>query len=504
MEKCKYHNVCELYADADPEAGLCILHSQNPNKDKYLFNTALEKHRMENGGDFRLIFFSEKADFSEATFPGDVVFSGATFSGDVDFSEAKFSGKAYFFMAKLSGKANFSQATFSEMGQFPRAEFSGDADFSEATFSGHAAFFMAEFSEMAIFSRVTFSEMATFRMAEFSGDGDFSGAKFSEMADFGEAMFSGKATFVMAEFSGNADFSRATFSGSTYFPGATFSGDADFSQSEFSGRRTYFPRATFLGRAMFLGRAILIDAYAKDKASPILKDKVIPIFSEVKNEVDFRGVNVSPTQELIFRDADFSKCLFGQTDLRKAEFTGVSWPKPGKRFQVYDEICPLRPSETRRWDHIERLYRELKRNHEDRRDYERAGDFHYGEKQMRRKSPETPFLLKCLLTLYWTVSGYGERYIRPLVCAFVLLVASTCGYLILGIAPNKAVTPLALTNPKDWLHVGLYSLQVMTLLRPMDLVPLTVAATGVKVFQSLLGPIIIGLFALAIRQRLKR
>ena len=123
---------------------------------------------------------------------------------------------------------------------------------------------------------------------------------------------------------------------------------------------------------------------------------------------------------------------------------------------------------------------------------------------MRRKNPDTPFLLKCLLTLYSTVSGYGERYIRPLLWAFGLLVASTFGYLILGITPNKASTPLALTNVKDWLHVGLYSLQVMTLLRPMDLVPLGIAATGVKVFQSLLGPIIIGLFALAVRQRLKR
>jgi hypothetical protein len=105
----------------------------------------------------------------------------------------------------------------------------------------------------------------------------------------------------------------------------------------------------------------------------------------------------------------------------------ILWPKRGKRFQVYDEILPLATNESGRWDHIERLYRELKQNHEDRRDYERAGDFHYGEKEMRRKNPDTPFLLKCLLTLYGAVSGYGERYIRPLVWAFVLLAVCTFG-----------------------------------------------------------------------------
>ena len=88
--------------------------------------------------------------------------------------------------------------------------------------------------------------------------------------------------------------------------------------------------------------------------------------------------------------------------------------------------------------------------------------------------------------------------------AAVLLVASAFGYLALGIAPSQAASPLTLTNVTDWLRVALYSLQIMTLLKPKDLTPIGLTATSVKVFQSLFGPIIFGLFALTVRQRLKR
>ena len=376
--------------------------------------------------------------------------------------------------------ANFSMATVFKRPDFSETTFYKEADFSGATFDKGADFSWAAFSKRADFSEATFDKGAKFIKTTFSEEAVFIEARFSKKkADFSAATFSKAAVFVWATFSKEADFFPATFSKEADFFAAMFSEEADFSS------------ATFLGRTTFIGRHLK-------------GEKADLIFSGIKNEVDFRNINLDPLQGLIFRDADLRKCLFEQTDLRKAEFTGVSWPKPGNRFQVYDEIRPLNENETRKWHHIERFYRELKQNYEDRRDYERAGDFHYGEKEIRRKNPDTPFLLKRLLTLYWTVSGYGERYIRPLLWAFGLLVTSTFGYLILGIAPDKNWIPLTLTNVEDWLHVGLYSLQVTTLLRPTDLVPLGIAAIGVKVVQSLLGPIIIGLFALAVRQRLKR
>ena len=65
----------------------------------------------------------------------------------------------------------------------------------------------------------------------------------------------------------------------------------------------------------------------------------------------------------------------------------MKWPEIGGRFRVYDEDVELSDGETRPWALIEQLYRQLKQNYEDRRDYERARDFHYGEEEMRRKNP---------------------------------------------------------------------------------------------------------------------
>ena len=55
---------------------------------------------------------------------------------------------------------------------------------------------------------------------------------------------------------------------------------------------------------------------------------------------------------------------------------------------------------------------------------------------MQRRNPATPRSLKVLLWLYWLVSGYGERFLRPLLCAIVLLIGASVGYVWWGLAPK--------------------------------------------------------------------
>ena len=62
--------------------------------------------------------------------------------------------------------------------------------------------------------------------------------------------------------------------------------------------------------------------------------------------------------------------------------------------------------------------------------------------------------------------------------------------------------PLQWTSGKGWGLTIDYGLRVITLLRPDDLVPIGYARY-VHTLQSLLGPLFLGLFALAVRQRLK-
>ena len=77
----------------------------------------------------------------------------------------------------------------------------------------------------------------------------------------------------------------------------------------------------------------------------------------------------------------------------------------------------------------------------------------------------------------------------------------TTGLFVLRVTPDRP-SPLTITEGSDWLSAMNYSLRVMTLLRPDDLVPAGVGK-GVYTLQSLLGPLFLGLFGLAVRQRLK-
>src|SRR5208283_3362848 len=213
--------------------------------------------------------------------------------------------------------------------------------------------------------------------AKFQGRANFTFGSFNNRAVFSGSEFADEADFSGVQFTKEADFSDATFAGAAHFQGIRFSGTA------------YFRGASFLGRTLFSPRK-------EDRGSA-------HIFSGV--EVDFRNVIIEPLDRLIFRDADLQKCRFQGTDLRKAEFAGVTWPKIiskkwpkiirktwpkiGSRDGVYDEIVPLAEGKKRAWSHIEQLYRQLKQNYEDRKDYERASDFHYGEKEMRRSNPDT-------------------------------------------------------------------------------------------------------------------
>ncbi len=473
MPRCEHYEICGL--DANPGEDLCILHSQHHNKDRSAFYEALAAHREKNGHNFQ-----------HFAFPGDADFRGATFTE----------------------WASFFYAEFTEGCDFSRATFSAGADFSHATFAGSAKFCDVTFGRGAKFSHATFYEgtFVDFGAASFAEWADFSNAKFGEkvvnstdgrgieeVAIAAATVDTGGANFGDATFDEEAYFQRATFNDESGFGGARFNEGADFSGTSFN-KAVEFSRARFLGRTRFLSRQE--------------KGRDIPIFCGTL--VSFREVDMA-SDAVVFQDADLQKCLFLGTDLRKPEFAVVKWPeiipkrwaKIWRRLGVYDEVWAEQKNDDGSIPHIEQTYRQLKQNHEDRRDYERAGDFHYGEKEMRRKNSRGG--LWFFLTLYWLVSGYGERYGRPLVCAVVLLAICAVGYVLLGLAPAGKDASLTLTwkSGWDWLRSALYSFRVMTLLKPMDLEPIRYAKL-VHAFESLVGPLLLGLFALALRQRLKR
>jgi len=443
MGNCRHFGICGLSDDANPKEGLCILHLRGPHKDEKVFREALDAHRKERGNNFEYIVFPEKISFGQITFSDPANFFGATFGAG----------------------ANFRGATFSQ-----------GADFQHATFIGGVDFSGAKFIKEAILLDVTFSEEA-----------DFMGATFTKGADFFGARFTKGAFFWAATFSGGANFGKVTFAEG-----------ADFKDASFDSGEVIFEDSTFRGRTLFTSR--------KDE------NKTNKVFSGAE-KVNFKSVIIDPPGALTFIEADLKKCLFLNTNLERVNFCAVDWPDIKGRIGVYDEKR-LDEEEEKAGKgkrekgillvQLERLYRELKKNYEDNRDYERAGHFHYGEKEMRRRNPETGIGFYCLLTLYWLMGGYGERWVRPLIWIIVLLAVSTFGYLWLGLFPAGGKQPLSWRIFSDWLTASLYSFQVIFLLRPDELILTGLEAKALHTTQSLLGPLLIALLVLGVRQKLKR
>jgi hypothetical protein len=72
------------------------------------------------------------------------------------------------------------------------------------------------------------------------------------------------------------------------------------------------------------------------------------------------------------------------------------------------------------------------------------------------------------------------------------------------LSPTQSHIPqLSFTNVQSWREAVIYSFQVMTFFRPSTFL-ISGWAHATYTLQSLLGPLLFGLFALAVRQKLKR
>lgn len=122
---------------------------------------------------------------------------------------------------------------------------------------------------------------------------------------------------------------------------------------------------------------------------------------------------------------------------------------------------------------------------------------------MRRKNPATPASTRALLSASAVLAGSGERFLRPLLWAGVLWGLAAAGYLACGLQPVTGGMPLDPGQAADWLRALHFSLAVMTLTTPWDLLPLGYGKT-IQILQHLGGPLLLAPSAHGIWQRLRR
>jgi hypothetical protein len=229
-----------------------------------IFNgqTRFDGATFKNNAGFGGATFQGKASFTNAIFEGDVDLDGATFEDEVDLGGATFKGFTAFNGATLEYQAMFNEATFELSVDFSGATFRDWTVFDEATFEEEVVFDYAIFEADTSFSNASFKNGARFGDATFKGHASFSNTSFQEMASFegstfgswtaNHAAFKGQTSFDGATFQGLARFRKSTFQQSVMFEEAAFQDVAAFGQTKFEGE-VGFQRVTFEDLADFDG-----------------------------------------------------------------------------------------------------------------------------------------------------------------------------------------------------------------------------------------------------------
>lgn len=318
------------------------------------------------------------------------------------------------------------------------------------------------------------------------GWADFSGRVFEKDVNFKQSKFLGKANFKNAVFFGEADFRNVEFAGRAYFVKAKFIKIADFRWARFSEEADFWhaqfsTEANFNG-AQFADRVVFDGDYEEGKE----------IFSE-NHLTSFAYVIFKKPARVEFRRAKLRQCCFINTDISKADFTEVKWKiKKGvltQRRIVYDETAV---KEKKNYETVEKVYRQLKKNYEDRGSYGEAGDFHYGEMEMLRLSQKGIIKYISLTSFYKYLSGYGERWWLALIwLIFAIFLFFPVLYLKSGLAANYTTALFR-------------SLDISTFQKTEIIETITLWGKLSEVFQRIFIPSQLTLFLLAIRRKFRR
>jgi hypothetical protein len=420
------------------------MHTHDVLKNKSAFHAEFQ-HILNQAGagtaDFTKFVFPEAA-FAKRVFEAECIFRFAIFAGNIDFSRAQFMRRAEFFGVKFEEFANFAAATHNDDAVFSSAKFTQSASFHSACFNRLSTFDSAKFEKNANFEAATFAQLADFTSAIFAQGADFSNAIFAQDSKFWYTAFTKSASFVGAAFVDGAGFFGATFSQDANFNIARFTKNTYFAFAKFRGQAT-FDRTLFhvladFSNTHFFGPAEFLDTQFRHD----------PEETEQMPGAVFTRAKFAKPEEVIFYHTYLGQALFHLCDVTRVNFSDVTWRKrrkSGKRMAFEEEVNledsnaeALRPAEGSRDKRnrvlIAELYQQLKKNYDDRRDYWTAGDFHYGEMEMKRlSSSRKNRLLRwlkrhlSLVALYKYANEYGESYVRP--AGLLVLVLFTFGLL---------------------------------------------------------------------------
>ena len=228
---------------------------------------------------------------------------------------------------------------------------------------------------------------------------DFARSKFLDDCTFENATFTKKVDFIEAKFFSTTTFFNTRFDGFTKFSNTTFHGQVDFSKAKFSEeKQTLFDNTQFLANekninndedknlSFFLKiksikkRIILFlkkSTFKFKEPNAIFENIVFP------SPVVFRGCDLSYVSfwESRIHEVNFDECDFGVFYKNETTQQKIIWNEKN----LENNFNEKKVSNAKKYEKVESLYRQLKRNFDDKRDFQSAEDFYVGEMEMQKQ-----------------------------------------------------------------------------------------------------------------------
>lgn len=311
-------------------------------------------------------------------------------------------------------------------------------------------------------------------------------------AFFYNAIFNGEVDFSSARFDESANFSKATFVGKVNFRYVRFK-SADFFEAEFI-EKVHFSRSEFT---------------EKLNLHQVVFDKSVDFDESTFNKGgDFKDITIK--EKLRYERVNLKEVSFAGTDLRRIDFINCNWHEKNGRNILYDEIELFKVRTytdfTDKVDEIKKveiLYRQLKQKYKEEHNEYEVSNWHYGEKEMFRKSNKWRRYLPSLSTLYWLSSGYGERPVRSGIVLSLLIILISVLFGLTGIKSIDNDSVIEIKGLVDILNMDYLkaTLEYATFESKPEFIPLN---WFLKIAAKLFIPLQTTLFALAVRNRFRR
>ena len=246
-------------------------------------------------------------------------------------------------------------------------------------------------------------------------------------------------------------------------------------------------------------------------------------------------------KKVIFKGVNLKNATFRGTDLRNVTFIGNDWYQPELgRNGLKDELRSLGLNnyydKKESFPDVENIYRNIRYSFEENKDFVLANDFFIGEMDAKRRSlPWYKRYFFSIPAIYKLISNYGTS---PMLCGFWFIILIFSHMLIISSIANTELfnniktlinnlylidhsivdfsswKAMIISNidkvflKSDFLKSLTYSIQTLTLQRDkVELITPAENSSYIVFFNSiytLLGPIMMALFAMSVRTRIKR